>query len=222
MKKPSLRILSRIAVVIFGPPLLYALAALTLGLIPVNRNFHQSPQGIDIYIHANAVHTDLILPFKNEARDWHSKLPELAQGDYLAIGWGDRAFYLETRHWSDLKAGNALRALTGLDHTLLHVEPLGQPPETAEVVKLRISPAEYARLVSAIDAAFDRGADSKPLVIPGQHYGERDAFYEATGRYSLLTTCNEWARATLDQAGIRTAAWAPFSQALLYQASAAN
>jgi uncharacterized protein (TIGR02117 family) len=216
------QILIRTAAIVIVPPLLYALAALVLGLIPVNRQFRQSEEGIDIFLHVNAVHSDLIVPKKNEARDWNTRLPDLADAGYLAIGWGDRAFYLETKQWSDLKAGSALRALAGLDHTVLHIESLGQPLESSEVIRLRISATQYAKLVAAIDAAFAKDKDGKPIVIPGAHYGERDAFYEATGRYSLFSTCNDWARAALSQAGIRTAIWAPFSQALLYQARAAR
>ena len=218
MKKALLRLL----LIFCCLPFLYGLAALVLGLVPVNPGFRQSAQGIDIYLHANAVHTDLIVPMHTDTSDWRGKLPNLGNAEYLAIGWGDRAFYLETKQWSDLKAGNALRALTGQDGTLLHVELMGQPPESAEVVKLRISAVQYAKLADAIDAAFAKGADGKPIVIAGAHYDERDAFYEAVGRYSLFATCNEWARAALAQACIRTAAWAPFSQALLYQAGAAQ
>lgn len=218
MKKALLRI----AFVLFSLPLLYGLAALALGLIPVNGDFRQSGQGIDIYIRANAVHTDLIIPIRTDTRDWGSKLPGLGGADYLAIGWGDRAFYLETRHWSDLKPGNALRALIGLDRTLLHVEPIERPMESEQTIRLRIAPAQYARLVAAIDAGFAKGADGKPVAVPGAHYDERDAFYEATGTYSLFSTCNDWVRQALAQAGIRTAAWAPFSQILTYQARAAR
>ncbi|HEX8957145.1 MAG TPA: TIGR02117 family protein [Burkholderiaceae bacterium] len=214
--------LVRIIMAVFCPLLLYALTALVLGVVPVNRDFRQSAQGIDISIHANAVHTDLIVPVKSDARDWNTRLPNLAGAAYLAIGWGDRAFYLETKQWADLKADNALRALAGFDGTLLHVEPLGRPLESAEVVKLRISPAQYVKLVAAIDDSFALDAYGKPIVVAGAHYDERDAFYEATGRYSLFSTCNDWGRAALAQAGIRTAVWAPFAPALLYQARAAQ
>ena len=218
MKKALLRVMF----VLFGLPVCYVLAALALGFVPVNGDFKQSSHGIDIYIRANAVHADLIVPIHSDARDWSNKLPNLGTAGYLAIGWGDRAFYLETKQWADLKPGNALRALMGLDGTLLHVEPMEQPLESEQTIHLRIAPAQYAKLVAAIDAGFFYGADGKPVAVPGAHYGERDAFYEATGRYSLFTTCNDWVRAALSQAGIRTAAWAPFSPALLFQARAAG
>ncbi|HEX7644668.1 MAG TPA: DUF2459 domain-containing protein [Burkholderiaceae bacterium] len=105
---------------------------------------------------------------------------------------------------------------------LLHVEPLGRPLESAEVVKLHISPAHYVKLIAAIDDSFALDAYGKPIVVAGAHYDERDAFYEATGRYSLFSTCNDWGRAALAQAGIRTAMWAPFAPALLHQARAAQ
>lgn len=217
MKKILFRILATL-LALLSLPALYLLAALLLGLVPCNAGFRPSSEGVDIYIAANAVHTDLILPMQSMERDWRQKLPLQANAEYLAIGWGDRAFYLQTRQWGDLQSGTAWQALTGQDRTLLHVEAMGRPLESAQVTRIRITPAQYAKLLAAIDSGFQPGADGKPVVVPGAHYDGRDAFYEATGHYSLFTTCNEWARTVLDTAGIRTAAWAPFAWALAYQA----
>lgn len=217
MKKLVLRTLFALSLL----PASYLLAALLLGLVPCNAGFRPSTEGIDIYVAANAVHTDLILPIQTIERDWRQKLPLQAGAEYLVIGWGDRAFYLQTRQWDDLQSGTAWQALTGGDSALLHIEAMGLPRESEQVTRLRISPAQYARLLAAIDAGFQLGKDGKLLIVPGAHYDERDAFYEATGHYSLFTTCNEWVRAALEAAGIRTAAWAPFAMAVSYQTHAA-
>ena len=43
-----------------------------------------------------------------------------------------------------------------------------------------------------------------------------DAFYEGTGRYSAVRTCNSWTGAALAAAGIRVGAWTPFPVTVLW------
>ena len=202
------------------PLCLYAGATLALGLLPVNRDFRQADSGIDIYLRADAVHTDLLLPASSGLHDWRAlfKLPGIEQAPYLSIGWGDRAFYLETKTWADLRAGNALRALVGLDGTLLHVAAEARPRESADIVRIRVTPDQLRRLVAQIDASLLRDANGLALPVTGAHYAANDGFFEARGHYSMLTTCNEWVRTVLSGAGVRTARWAPLAVALRYQA----
>ena len=39
---------------------------------------------------------------------------------YVAFGWGDRAFYLETPQWRDMKVATAFKAVAGLGDTVIH------------------------------------------------------------------------------------------------------
>ncbi|HBO38902.1 MAG TPA: hypothetical protein DD638_09600, partial [Pasteurellaceae bacterium] len=64
----------------------------------------ESSQDITIYLLSNGVHTDLVMPSKTEQKDWTSVfaaentlggLPE----QWIAVGWGDKGFYLETPTW---------------------------------------------------------------------------------------------------------------------------
>ncbi len=220
--KKIVRVAIRSAAAIFALALLYAFGALVLGLFPVNRDFAETEQGISIYIRASAIHADLLLPMHSAVRDWPASLPLVHDTEYLSIGWGDRAFYLETKSWSDLRAGNAFYALTGLDHTLLHVSSEARPQESSDTIRLRISQKQLAAITAQIDAAFMRDAKGRPTVIDGAHYTDNDSFYEANGNYSLITTCNEWLRTVLANSGIRTAAWSPLAPALMYQARQAR
>jgi uncharacterized protein (TIGR02117 family) len=201
-------------------PLLYAGATLVFGLLPVNRDFREADQGVDIYVRANAVHTDLLLPIRSSTRDWRGllKVPGIGQAEYISVGWGDRAFYLETKTWADLHAGNAVRALFGIDSTVLHIEAEAKPRESTEVVRIRIAPEQLERLVTQIDASLMHDAQGLPLLIVGAHYYNNDSFFEAQGHYSMFVTCNEWVRTVLSGAGIRTAWWAPLAAAVHYQA----
>ncbi|MBV8464370.1 MAG: TIGR02117 family protein [Burkholderiales bacterium] len=208
-----------IGVAIVLPLFVYVLAALFLGWLPVNRDFRQRADGVDIYVRSNGVHTDIVLPVQSTARDWRGSLevPGLATAPYIAFGWGDRAFYLETKEWADLRLGNALRAVAGLDSSVMHISSEGRPRESADTVRVRISGAQLAALTAAIDARLVHDGQGRASAIAGAHYGGNDAFFPAQGRYSMFMTCNEWVRATLSSAGIRTAVWAPFSTAVLYQ-----
>jgi hypothetical protein len=67
-----------------------------------------------------------------------------------------------------------------------------------------------------VRAGFRRGADGAPRRIDTPGYFDTDAFYEGTGRYTLVLTSNEWVRRALAGAGIRTATWAPFDTALFW------
>jgi uncharacterized protein (TIGR02117 family) len=203
--------------------LFYFCAAAVLGMIPVNRDFQAAPDGIDIYIRANQVHADILLPIQSPAFDWRTLLdarefhPSDPAEQYIAFGWGDRGFYLETPGWSDLRASTALIALSGQGRSVVHIDAQAAPVIAADVRRMRISAAQLQLLTQYIDASFARSDAGTVKRIEGVRYGLHDAFYEARGSYSAFVTCNEWVRRALSQAGIRTAAWAPFSWAVLYQ-----
>lgn len=200
--------------------LLYMLAALLLGLLTCNRDYRPTPDGIDVFIRSNGVHTDIALPVAALGIDWRRRLPlaswqTLAPEAYLAFGWGDRKFYLETPSWNDLKLSTALLALSGADDALLHVEAIARPRPGARVRHLRLSPAAYRQLVRDIDAQFAPTPNGTVAPIAGAHYSRDDVFFAAQGHYSLFITCNEWSRQRLARAGVRSPLWSPFDWALM-------
>jgi uncharacterized protein (TIGR02117 family) len=196
----------------------YLGAAVLLGLLPANRDFAPPRDGIEISVTSNLFHTDVILPMAAAGVDWARWCPPDAQaaeaGDaaagHIAFGWGDRAFYLETRRWTDLRATTALHALLFSSDVLLHVTDVGDVDRIADRQRVTITPEAYRRLADYIRASFRRDATGRPIRRPEPGYGAHDAFYQAVGTYSPFQTCNEWLAAGLRQAGIRTGWWAPF------------
>lgn len=207
--------------------LAYALAVLVLGLLPMHRHWRNaSPQAVTLWVTTNGVHSALLLPRKTTQIDWSELFPPgdtrdpalSARYDMIELGWGDRRFYLETPNWSDLRADTAMRALFGLDATALHVEYTGAPePGTPDAVELSLSPDAYARLVSRLRQSIRTDPQGHAMPIAGHHYDANDAFYEATGRYTLFMTCNEWVREALSDAGVRTPWWSPLDKPLFWQ-----
>jgi uncharacterized protein (TIGR02117 family) len=222
------RIFTWLAAALLLPPLVYLLLALLLGALPVNRDFRPVPPaegGITIWLRTNGIHAELVLPAA-APYDWRAELPpaevvapaRLAAPplDWIAFGWGDRAFFMQTPTWADLRPGTALSALFGLGPAAMHVEYLARPRDY-DVQRIDLGPAQYRRLVAALRDGFARDAAGRPIRIDVPGYFDTDRFYEGTGHYSARLTCNEWIRRALAAAGVRTAAWAPFDRPLLRQ-----
>jgi uncharacterized protein (TIGR02117 family) len=138
--------------------------------------------------------------------------------EFVAFGWGDAEFFATTPTWSDLRAGTALRALSGLGDGAMHVEYVAAPGAYAGR-EIRVDREQYARLAAYIHASFARDANGRPRRLPAPGYFDTDAFYAAIPRYSLWLTSNDWVRRGLAAAGVRTPRWAPFDTALFYQLS---
>ena len=193
---------------------LYALFMVSLGFFPVNRSFAQVPEGIEIFVLDNGVHTDLALPVKTELLDWRSKLPvqDYPEADsswqYAVFGWGDRRFYMETPEWGDLRPGVAIGAALWPTPSAMHVyyEPRRRKV-TEKTVPVTLSPEQYEKLVNYITGTFKQQNGSF-ILIPGKGYTGADNFYEAHGHFSFFRTCNTWTNNALKAAGLKTGAWA--------------
>ena len=149
--------------------------------------------------------------------DWTKSIPyqdtknKDTTSQYLAVGWGDKGFYLETPTWADLKVSTAVRAAFGLSTTALHTTYYKTMLESQDCRKIVISKKHYLQLVKYINSSFDMEQDGSPTLVQSDvRYGLSDAFYEAKGSYSLFTTCNTWANSALKSCGQKACVWTPF------------
>lgn len=202
-----LRLVRGIAVLLLG----YA-AAGVVGSIVADGGVPRPADGRLIWVADNGVHTDLVLPASALAG---LVAPE-ALGDrraalrsHVAVGWGDRDFYLNTPSWRDVNPLRVARALVGGGETVLHVAHVDPPRGGAEVRPVLLRPDEYRRLVAYVRASFVAGP-----AVPG--YGPADAFYPARGGYSAIDTCNEWTAEALRRADVRMGAWTPFAFGVMH------
>ncbi|MEQ8790817.1 MAG: TIGR02117 family protein [Pirellulaceae bacterium] len=189
--------------------LLYA-AIVLVGLIPVNNDFEPTADGVEIHVISNAVHADLVMPIEAAGVDWRERFPaacfrgDTADATHVAIGWGDRGFFLETPTWADLKASTTANALLWPSDSCMHVRLTKLNYLAEDARSVRISPEQYGRLVEHIRSTFVQNGDGSFLPIAGAHYGQHDAFFAARGAYHGLNTCNSWAGRGLRSAGVRT------------------
>ncbi len=172
---------------------------------------------ISIYIVNNGAHTDIVMPVKSGVIDWSAWVPyEQTAGkdttkSFVAMGWGDKGFYLETETWADLKPSVAINAAFGLSTTAIHVTYYAAMKEGERCRKIDISRAQYENLVRFIQNSFQTDAAGKYIYVDtDKQYGPNDAFYDAKGSYSMLYTCNTWANNALKAAGLKACKWTAF------------
>jgi uncharacterized protein (TIGR02117 family) len=198
---------------VFALILLYALIVL-VGLIPVNNDFEPTPDGVEIFIVSSSVHADIILPIRTETVDWRDHLRaddfsgDTSWATLAAFGWGDKGFYIGTPTWGDLRASTVANALLWSSESCMHVSLTSEKYVSEDARSIKISTAQYERLVESIRRSFQEN-DGSVIPIAETAYGKNDAFYEAHGTYHCFNTCNCWAGATMRSAGIRTACFTP-------------
>jgi uncharacterized protein (TIGR02117 family) len=205
--------------------IVYLILALILTIIPSNPGNRQPEKGITIYLKSNGVHTDLVLPLENKFYNWqeHIYLEDFgltsSKNQWIAFGWGDKGFYLNTPEWSDLTISTALDAIIPfVGKSAMHVTLYEKEPVVRERVrKVILSEEQYARLTYYIYRSFSKTSEEEFILLSGYHYhGIQDNFYEAEGDYNLVNTCNNWANSALKAVGVRTAFWAPFDKCVFY------
>jgi uncharacterized protein (TIGR02117 family) len=202
--------------------LLYGLSAYVLSIIPVNNNMSEHKKEYTIYIKSNGVHTDLVLPIKTDVKDWSEqiKYEHIQSKDsthqYLAFGWGDKGFYLDTPEWSDLKFSTAFKAAFNLGTSAMHTTFYKKIQENENCVKIEISKEQYLKLITFIEASFQYDTNGNPIFIQAITYGKNDSFYEAHRTYNLFYTCNTWANQALKKAHMKAAFWTPADKGIFY------
>ena len=191
----------------------YLLIVTLLSFVSVNEDLVENQKEIPIYILTNGVHTDIVLPIKNDYHDWstqlkfeHTKSKDTTY-QYVALGWGDKGFYLETPTWADLKASTAIKAASGLSTSAMHVTFYKHLKENQSCKKLQVSLENYKKLIAFINESFQTKSGEFLKIETNAVYGKHDVFYEANGSYSLFYTCNSWANQVLKSANQKAALW---------------
>lgn len=196
--------------------LIYLLSAFCLSAITIDKEV-TSTQDILIFIKTNGVHTDIVVPVKTQQLNWDTqiKFSNTTLNDttmqLLALGWGDKGFYLETPTWAALKFKTAFKAAFGLSQTVIHATFYKSLKESASCKKMLISQEQYSRLCNFILGSLKKDSGGHAIYVNTKaNYNERDAFYEAQGSYSLFRTCNTWANDALKISGQVCCLWTPF------------
>nr|WP_294935604.1 TIGR02117 family protein [uncultured Flavobacterium sp.] len=220
--KKSLKIIAWTFLGIVTFLLLYILSVLGISRISVNSDLAKAEEGIIIYLRTNGVHTDIAVPVVNDIKDWRDEIrfdqtkANDTLANYIAFGWGDKEFYLNTPEWSDLKASTAFKAAFNLSTSAIHTTFYRSLSEDENCKRIVISKENYQKLVGFISESFHRDNENKVEWISGHSYGKNDAFYEAKGSYNLFYTCNTWTNDALKAASQKASLWTVYDKGILY------
>ncbi|MDR2911155.1 MAG: TIGR02117 family protein [Bacteroidales bacterium] len=224
--KRTFRRIFKITVIIIGSllvfVLLYSGSAYCFSRITVNRN-PEAGEYTTIYILTNGVHTDIVVPVRSDVIDWSDIIKyehtagKDSTADYVAFGWGDKGFYLDTPTWADLRFPVAFRAAFALSTSAMHVTFYRYLKESDDCKSIRISREQYEKLTAYILKSFQRNDSGNVINIEtNANYGTNDAFYEAIGRYNLFFTCNTWANNALKSCQQKASLWTAFDTGIFY------
>jgi uncharacterized protein (TIGR02117 family) len=181
-------------------------------------------QSVEVFVLSNGVHTDIVLPYKTEQKNWSNHFPsnhtkgqkKESEFRWVAVGWGDKGFYLETPTWGDLSLKTAFKAAFGLSSAAVHVTLYNDMVESESVKSMRLSKKQYKMLVKYIEASIREDKKGKSqLIETNAVYGQNDAFYESRGIYSMFHTCNTWANSALKACKQKACFWTWNSSSIL-------
>ncbi|OGS76501.1 MAG: hypothetical protein A3D31_18425 [Candidatus Fluviicola riflensis] len=209
----------------FGLLLIFWCCAMVLSRIGVGplASDESGKEHTTVYITSSGIHTDLVVPLENEYINWPHELglndSLLTDSVYthLAIGWGDKGFFLETEDWADLKVSVALKATFHLGSSAMHLVQRAEPDVSdKQTIRLSLSPKQYKALIAYVKGSFSK-KDGEYQLIEKHTYGSRHYFFEANRSYGLMYTCNSWANSALKSCGQRACVWTAFKDGIYLQ-----
>lgn len=209
-----------------GGLLLFYASFLLLGFVPVNNGYQPPPPDdrVTLFIRSNEIHTDFVLPVVHDETgiDWRMLFPhshfrgQVWRHQCIAIGWGDRGFFVDTPTWADLKIATVLNALFVPSEAVLHVEYLFDAEPGDYMHEFSVNREQYRELTRFIESSIAViGDQGTAKTATEKSYGPDDRFYLATGSYHLFNTCNQWTGRGLARAGVRTGIWTPLKPQVL-------
>ena len=163
------------------------------------------PKPHRIFAVGHGWHVGLVLP----ADTLTTQMPDLKRrfGDvkFLELGWGDKGFYQAPNQ--DITFALRMQAMFWSSGAVMHVVAVPPTPDTpfdyfsgSDIVELCVTERELAALNEFVTNSFLKNAGGETIRMKAGIYGDSQ-FYEATGRFHLMNTCNKWVAKSLQSMG---------------------
>ena len=174
----------------------------------------------------NEKNATIVVPVKTKIKDWSTEFPyentnaKDTTTPLIAIGWGDKNFYMNTPTWADLTFKTVISAMAGLGSSSIHATYYYNILSDRPVISLKLSENQYRKLVKYIEGSLYRNKLNQAIFIQPRWkavMGQNDAYYEARNNYSIFTTCNSWINNGLKAADKKACLWTPFAGGIFYQ-----
>ncbi len=204
----ALSFIGKILLILLSAILLYGLIAVLLSIITTRPASVECAEGREIFIASTGVHLDIILSPDLLSDEKRVQLELLPGTQYVAFGWGDKDFYVNTPTWGDMTFWTTFKALFLKSDSIVHVTQHNRKYKHWK--KVNLCEAQMEPLIAYIWSSFELEENGRILEIKNSDYATNDTFYEAKGSYSIFKTCNNWVNIGLKKAQVKTALWSPF------------
>lgn len=194
-------------------PIVYLLVSLLLSAITVDRIESNENGEKLIYLNTNGVHLDIVIPKENSSSSLLKGIEYDQSDNYLAFGWGDENFYINTPTWGDLTFKNAFNAMFLKSSTLVHLTRYRS--KGSDWIPIKVSESELKKLNAYLQQTFKTDENGQKIILKNQGYSAIDDFYKAKGSYSCFKTCNSWANSAFKESGLKACFWTPFDFGLM-------
>ncbi len=191
----------------------YLIAALILSKATCKRKVLESNVTKSIYLNTNGVHLDVILSTQDMSDTLSKGIVGLENSKYIAFGWGDENFYLNTPTGTDLSFTDSFKTLFLKSPSLIHITRLNTIKK--DWIEIKVNTTELQKLNNYIFSNFKLNEFENKVLLKGKGYSSNDDFYKAIGSYSCINTCNTWINRGFKKAGLTSCYWTPFDFGLL-------
>lgn len=170
----------------------------------------ESPKIVQTYVVSHGWHTALIVPASSLNRQIPSLKSRFEKPAYYEIGWGDAAFYQA----KSITPGIAMRAAFWSQGTALHISTVPISPyqsfPCSRICPVPLSQSQADNMGEFISTSMAHDPYGKVIPLREGIYGDSH-FYQGSGRYSVINTCNNWTAKGLRSAGLNISPWSKFS-----------
>lgn len=194
-------------------PIVYLVVSLILTEITIDRKATSTISNNTVFLNTNGVHLNIILSKNDMNSNLLKDLVYSETENYIAFGWGDENFYINTPTWNDLTFSNAFQALFLKSSTLMHVTRYKQKQN--DWVKIEINKSELQKLNEYILNTFKKDEKGNKIILKNKGYSRVDDFYKAKGSYSCFKTCNSWINSAFKESELKSCYWTPFDFGLI-------
>jgi len=162
----------------------------------------QSAPAKIVYVVNQGWHTGIVFQRSDiDTAIWQALKNDTSGFQYLEVGWGDADFYQaeNTTIWMGAKA------LFWPTSSVLHVAGFDWPVEQYfrgyDIFEIRLSEEGFRNLCTFMNQAYARDKQGEIIPLGEGLYGQNSRFYQATSKYFMTKTCNNWAATALRKAG---------------------
>lgn len=198
--------------IFFTISLFYYLLCLILPLITVNNDALIKRNGIIIFIAGDDMHTEIIMPIKNEVNNWDdffdAKLFNRKSSEsWISVGFAEKNFYTDNHSWGDMNYFTGFKAMVNLGSPIMHVAYESEYPFNRNFCRrIYLSKAQYQSICRFVKESFETES-GKIIPLNESSYKPDERIFEASRSFHLFNTCNTWTNELLKLIHFRTGVW---------------